>query len=310
MLSEKIKEIREREGLTQDEFAREIFVSRTTVTKWETGKSLPNIDTLKLISKKYGVSIDELIHNEAESGFYKGGKQAFGNVELTRKQKIIACVVFFLIAGTFFVTITVKQIRNSPTVIEQEALDDYNEIRNLAPEIIGDWAEERGYWFRTIDFSPIIGVISSMESFTYEIFEKEEDKNGDRYLYRLEFAIIGNELIPSIRVGGDNLGECVDRFFEKLEEENDLIAKFGGETADIDFIKEKFEESTGGDVSSIEDSFEDGYFSVGGSTFDLMIIDESSLPKGFKSMTDGQYKITCNIFSNYRLDKMEADMNR
>ena len=56
MLGEKIKEIREKEGLTQEEFAKEVFVSRTTVTKWETGKSLPSIDTLRLISEKYNVS--------------------------------------------------------------------------------------------------------------------------------------------------------------------------------------------------------------------------------------------------------------
>ena len=86
MLGEKIKEIREKEGLTQEEFAKEVFVSRTTVTKWETGKSLPSIDTLRLISEKYNVSIDELLHNEAESGFYKNEKKGLENLELTKKQ--------------------------------------------------------------------------------------------------------------------------------------------------------------------------------------------------------------------------------
>jgi transcriptional regulator with XRE-family HTH domain len=56
-----LKTIRERNNLTQDGMAEKLFVTRQAVSKWETGESVPSIDTLKLISKEFGVSIDDLL---------------------------------------------------------------------------------------------------------------------------------------------------------------------------------------------------------------------------------------------------------
>ena len=61
MFNEKIKRLREAHQLTQEEFAEKILVSRGAVSKWETGKGYPSIDSLKLISKLFDVTIDELI---------------------------------------------------------------------------------------------------------------------------------------------------------------------------------------------------------------------------------------------------------
>ena len=47
--------------LTQEQLAEKLFVSRVTVSKWETGRGYPNLDSLKLISKLFSVSIDELL---------------------------------------------------------------------------------------------------------------------------------------------------------------------------------------------------------------------------------------------------------
>lgn len=60
-ISNKIKKIREENGLTQEQFANELFVSRTAVSKWELGKGYPSIDSLKLISKKFNISLDTLL---------------------------------------------------------------------------------------------------------------------------------------------------------------------------------------------------------------------------------------------------------
>ncbi len=59
--NEKLQELRKDRGLTQEELAQELFVSRTAVSKWESGRGYPNIDSLKEISRFFGVSIDELI---------------------------------------------------------------------------------------------------------------------------------------------------------------------------------------------------------------------------------------------------------
>ena len=58
---EKLQELRKSKGLTQEELAEALFVSRTAVSKWESGRGYPSIDSLKEISRFFGVTIDELI---------------------------------------------------------------------------------------------------------------------------------------------------------------------------------------------------------------------------------------------------------
>lgn len=61
---EKLQELRKKKGLTQEELAEALYVSRTAVSKWELGRGYPNIDSLKEISKFFSVSIDELLSGE------------------------------------------------------------------------------------------------------------------------------------------------------------------------------------------------------------------------------------------------------
>ena len=61
---EKLQELRKKKGLTQEELAEALYVSRTAVSKWESGRGYPNIDSLKEISKYFSVSIDDLLSGE------------------------------------------------------------------------------------------------------------------------------------------------------------------------------------------------------------------------------------------------------
>ena len=61
---DKLQELRKKKGLTQEELAKELYVSRTAVSKWESGKGYPSIDSLKEISKFFSVTIDELLSSE------------------------------------------------------------------------------------------------------------------------------------------------------------------------------------------------------------------------------------------------------
>ncbi len=54
-------ELRKKNNLTQDELAEKAFVTRQAVSRWETGETTPNVDTLKLLSKLYGISINTLL---------------------------------------------------------------------------------------------------------------------------------------------------------------------------------------------------------------------------------------------------------
>ncbi len=62
--SEKLQELRKCKGLTQEELAQALYVSRTAVSKWESGRGMPNIESLKDISMFFSVSIDDLLSAE------------------------------------------------------------------------------------------------------------------------------------------------------------------------------------------------------------------------------------------------------
>ena len=58
---EKLQELRKQRGLTQEQLAAQLFVSRAAVSKWESGRGYPSIDSLKAMAKFYSVTIDELL---------------------------------------------------------------------------------------------------------------------------------------------------------------------------------------------------------------------------------------------------------
>jgi len=61
---EKLQELRKNRGLTQEELAECLFVSRTAISKWESGRGYPSIDSLKEISSYFSVTVDELLSGE------------------------------------------------------------------------------------------------------------------------------------------------------------------------------------------------------------------------------------------------------
>ena len=61
-----ILELRTQKGLSQEELAEKVFVTRQAVSRWETGETIPNIDTLKLLSELFDVSINTLLGTPRE----------------------------------------------------------------------------------------------------------------------------------------------------------------------------------------------------------------------------------------------------
>lgn len=59
--NEKLQLLRKEKGLTQEQLAEKLFVSRTAISKWENGRGFPNLDSLKNIARLYSISIDELL---------------------------------------------------------------------------------------------------------------------------------------------------------------------------------------------------------------------------------------------------------
>ena len=63
MLSNKLKSARLAKELTQSEVAKKLYVTRQTVSRWEQGKTLPNIYVIQELSDLYDISLDELVVN-------------------------------------------------------------------------------------------------------------------------------------------------------------------------------------------------------------------------------------------------------
>ena len=73
--SEKLKEIRKKEGISQEQLAERIGVTRQAITKWETGKGLPDVENMVIIAEIFKTTIDELLMDSvtkaaSETGVY------------------------------------------------------------------------------------------------------------------------------------------------------------------------------------------------------------------------------------------------
>lgn len=94
-LSEKIIEIREENNLTQDEMAKKIFVTRQAISKWERGISYPSLDVLRLISKEFKISMNNLLdvsENEKNKEYKPIGFKHYGFI-------ILYVAMFFIVGG-------------------------------------------------------------------------------------------------------------------------------------------------------------------------------------------------------------------
>ena len=99
-ISEKLKEARQKTGMTQDQIAEKIMVSRVTVSNWENGKSLPDIVSLISLSDLYGISLDELVKGDSKmtEKVKKDAKDAESNKRLILTVAVLVIVVLLVYA--------------------------------------------------------------------------------------------------------------------------------------------------------------------------------------------------------------------
>lgn len=95
MFKDNLVELRKIHEMSQEELADKIGVSRQTLSKYETGESLPDIEKCKLIADVFGVSIDDLLNYDSTSNESMGlsvppkGKHIFGIVKVGDKGQIV-----------------------------------------------------------------------------------------------------------------------------------------------------------------------------------------------------------------------------
>ena len=99
-ISEKLKEARQKIGMTQDQIAEKIMVSRVTVSNWENGKSLPDIVSLISLSDLYGISLDELVKGDSKmtEKVKKDAKDAESNKRLILTVAVLIIAVLLVYA--------------------------------------------------------------------------------------------------------------------------------------------------------------------------------------------------------------------
>ena len=119
--NEKIQELRKSKGLTQEELAEALYVSRTAISKWESGRGYPSIDSLKAIAKYFSVTIDEILSS--------GEVLNIAEEDNKQKEKHLKSLVFGLLdisALMFFFLPFFGQKANG--VIQEVSLLSLNEI--------------------------------------------------------------------------------------------------------------------------------------------------------------------------------------
>ncbi len=95
MFKDNLISLRKNLGLSQDELAEKIGVSRQTLSKYETGESLPDIEKCRLLADIFGVSMDDLTNYDKEDANNLGlgvppkGKHIFGIVKVGDKGQIV-----------------------------------------------------------------------------------------------------------------------------------------------------------------------------------------------------------------------------
>ena len=93
MFAENLMALRKVHALSQEELAERIGVSRQTLSKYETGESLPDIEKCKALADVFGITVDDLSCYEKSTGMGLGipprGKHIFGLVKVGEKGQIV-----------------------------------------------------------------------------------------------------------------------------------------------------------------------------------------------------------------------------
>ncbi len=92
MFKDNLIDLRKMNDMSQEELAEKLQISRQTVSKYETGESVPDIDKCKQIAEIFNVSLDDLVNYDKETdglGVPPKGKHMFGIVKVGDKGQIV-----------------------------------------------------------------------------------------------------------------------------------------------------------------------------------------------------------------------------
>ena len=116
-IEKKLKELREKTGITQEGLADKLFVSRQTISNWETGKSLPDVISIIKLSKIYNVSVDELLKDDPK--VQEKMEKDLTLAETNKKIILVTTITTMLCLVIYFVSVFVG---DDPQAVRAAAL--------------------------------------------------------------------------------------------------------------------------------------------------------------------------------------------
>lgn len=130
-LGQRLKDLRNKQNITQEEFADRLYVSRQTISSWENDKSYPDIHSLLMISDLFNISLDDLVKgdieimeeriNQSEISSFKKESNIFGvllivciltAIPMSRLFGIVGDIIWLLVFGvTMYFAIRIEKTK-------------------------------------------------------------------------------------------------------------------------------------------------------------------------------------------------------
>ena len=187
---EKLKQLRMHKGLTQAQLAEKLFVSRSTVAKWENGLGLPNPESMAMLEELFDINAAELATEEPEKVIVKKNRKLRIVVQIVGWSAII-----FLLIAMIYLPFAIHngEYGFTPDMVAgsyaDEAYIDTGDYRIYYFTFEGDW-EEGQHWSDLQGFKPVKrhfwGCTVSEDDYTYKVFTKDNYVVGRLYTIKGE----------------------------------------------------------------------------------------------------------------------------
>lgn len=195
-IGKKIKEIRKKANLSQNEFAQKYGITYQAVSKWENGKNIPDIQILKQICSDYNLSLEELLEMKKKSDNYM-------------KKIIIPIIIFITIIILIY---TIIFMNNKNDNFEFKTLSTTSEIFKLTGSIAYN-KDKTSIYISNIEYLKNDNTeYKKIESTLYEINGKvkKEISNYDKTL-----LITLNDFLKNITFNSDNHARVCEEYTEE-----------------------------------------------------------------------------------------------
>ena len=180
-LKDKIKNLRKEQGLTQAQLADALFVSRSTVTKWENGLGLPGPDSMKALEALFEVEPEQITTTEPEVVIVEKNRklhriaQAAGWILLLTLTAFSMYLPFALHEGNYGFTWDM-----AAGIFADHSYFDTGDYRIYYHVFEGDWEDGR-HWYSLSTFRPV-------EKHLWGFTVSEEDYESDVILYNYQMV--------------------------------------------------------------------------------------------------------------------------